>query len=156
MDIYVYTFILLVPVIGLLCYKSYFSKFSQWINSKYQNTKLILSLIDRLNIENKPQTSFVINDTDMSANIVYERLANKYILFVPFNRKYIASMTQFKAELLRKNDTPIDITQQPGIPYMVSAKLLGGDSIRITNQETGNYHDYDNIPGYAEEIMDFE
>ena len=43
-------------------------------------------------------------------------------------------MTQSKVYLV-KGEERIDINQQPGIPYFVTARLLGGDKIIV---EKGN------------------
>ena len=99
--------------------------------------------------------SFKVNDTDISASVTYEHFGEKYIIFVPYNRSKIASMTQLTATLLRDNDENVNITQQPGIPYMVNADMLGGHTIRLTNNDTGETHDYEKetMPFYGNEVL---
>ena len=87
-----------------------------------------------------------MNESDMSASIIYEWMWSQYILLVPYSRKHIADMTQFKVELLRDNKDPLNITQQPGIPYLICAKDLGGSPIRIINEDTGVSYLYNYIP----------
>ena len=136
---------------------------SGWITEKYRNLRIVMTLINNIKPQNKLQDkpaveSFKINDNDRSASITYERMNKQHTIQVPYTRKYIAAMSQFKAELLRKDLDPIDITQQPGIPYLVDASTLGGYAIRITNQETGKSHNYlgNELPRYGEEIMETE
>jgi hypothetical protein len=162
MDNYLLGSLVIVTFIGLSCYQGYIGRVSNWVNTKRQKVKLLLSLMDKIkkdvSTEKKEEVSFTVNNTDKSASIVYERMGQQYIMLIPYNRKYVAAMSQFKAELLRKDNKPLDITQQPGIPYIVNADSLGGYAILMTNQETGKSHEYshDIIPMYGEEIIDTE
>lgn len=162
MDNYLVSSIVVISLLGFSYYKGYLSSVSKWIDTRRQRVKLLISLMDKIKTDistkKDSMTSFTVNDSDMSATILYERMDQKYIVLVPYNRKYVAPMSQFKVELLRTNNNPVDITQQPGIPYLVTAESLGGYAIRITNQETGLSHEYgsDKAPIYGEEVMDFE
>lgn len=161
-NLYLIGSMLMVSFAGVSYYNGYISRISNWFNVRRQRVKLILTLLEKLqtDVKDKRNTTpaFAINDNDMSASLTYERLEEKYILFVPYMRKYIAPMSQFKTELLRENKDPLNITQQPGIPYLVTADQLGGYAIRITNDETGKSYDYqyDKYPLYGEEVMDIE
>jgi hypothetical protein len=113
------------------------------IIDKYQNSK------HKTYIE-----SYFVNDNDLSIKIKYIRHNEEHFIMIPFKRDLIALMSQFKAKLI-KDDEEIDITQQPGLPYMCSAEQLGGKEIIITNEETGARHVYKHkIPLFAEEIME--
>jgi hypothetical protein len=129
----------------------------EWYESKKQQVNLLLTVLKTLQgAETATRTvCFTVNDTDKSASIMYERMGQSYTLFVPYQRKYIAQMAQFKAELLRHNETSVDITQQPGIPYLVTAEELGGEGIKITNHESGEFHVFHSkeIPHYAQQII---
>jgi hypothetical protein len=118
----------------------------------------LLENINESDTKTEKNTLFAINDSDMSAEITYNVMNEFRTINIPYSRQYIVPMSQFKAELLHNGNISKDITQQPGIPYMVSALDLGGTDIKITNQETekayiyhGNY-----IPMYAKEVMEFE
>jgi len=148
-------------VFGLSYYKGYFSTARDWFNIRKQRVKMVMSLmknIQTLAESKKTVASFAVNDSDLSASIIYERMGSQYILMVPYSRKYIASMTQFRVELLRYNKEPLNITQQPGIPYIVSSEDLGGSAIKITNEDTGYSYEYTGtkLPMYGEEVMDLE
>lgn len=151
----------IIGAIGYAYYRGFFTTVSDWCQMRYNRATMILSLINKIQNDITPkniQVAFSVNDTDTSASIVYERIGQQYIMLVPYNRRYVAAMSQFKVELLRTNNEPVNITQQPGIPYLVSADSLGGYSIRITNQETGTSKEYlhIDIPHYGEEVMDNE
>jgi hypothetical protein len=151
----------IIGIVGYAYYRGFFTTVSDWFQMRYHRVTMILSLIDKIQNDIGSKTSqvaFSINDTDTSASIVYERIGQQYIMLIPYNRKYVAAMSQFKAELLRTDNEPVNITQQPGIPYLIHADSLGGHTIRITNQETNVSHEYPHteIPMYAEEVMDNE
>jgi len=147
--------------IALIIVTSYYLGIPLWIYDKYTKAKIILRLLENINesdTKTEKNTLFAINDSDMSAEITYNVMNEFRTINIPYSRQYIVPMSQFKAELLHNGNISKDITQQPGIPYMVSALDLGGTDIKITNQETekayiyhGNY-----IPMYAKEVMEFE
>ena len=144
--------------VGVSYYGGMFHKIHDWYVRKRDNAKLLFSLMNKMNAkmsDKETAVAFTINDTGRSASIIYERLDQQHILCIPYNRKFVVSMSQFKAELLRENNKPVNITQQPGVPYLVDAASLGGYAIRITNEEDGVSHDYSHneIPYYGEEII---
>lgn len=158
------TYIVAAVTVSLLAVshkRGYFTKIKNWANVRQKRVKMVLSLMKNIKEvaeSKKTEASFVVNDSESSASIIYERMGSKYILMVPYSRKYIACMTQFKVELLRNDKEPLDITQQPGIPYIVSAKDLGGLAIKITNEDNGLSYEYTDkiLPMYGEEVIDQE
>lgn len=155
-------FVATISIYGLSRYHCCFANAVNWVYDRYTKAKMLLALMDKM--KNAPESSknvkdipsFVINDSDISATVSYQQLGSNYTLSVPYCRKYVAPMSQYKAELVGSETTII--TQQPGVPYLVSAEELGGDLIRITNEETNKQYEYvlDIPPMYAEEVMDFE
>ena len=69
-----------------------------------------------------------------SASISFISGGQKYNVFVPYNRK---KSTRYlgKKVYLEKGDEMIDITQKPGVAYMVSANDLGGEWIVVKDRE---------------------
>jgi hypothetical protein len=126
------------------------NKMVAWYQIKRRQIKLLLSIVGKPKI-----VSFTVNDTDKSASIIYERLGQEYIILVPYQRSSVVTMSQFKVELIRSNKNPLDITQQPGIPYLITAHSLGGTAIKITNSETGQVHHYGEHtpPMYGVEVV---
>jgi len=159
--IHYFTTFTIISLIGLSYYKGYYSKSKNWLDVKCNKIKMLMKLmnnIQQVSSSAPKPSSFCINPFDTSATIFYQRLGSQYKLLIPYNMSYISYMSQFKVELLLSNSDPQNITQQPGIPYLICAKDLGGSFIRITNEDTGLFHDYpDNIiPMYGEEVFDRE
>ena len=80
--------------------------------------------------------SFTLNETGKSATITYKRLGTPHMVHVPYS-----SLLQSKSVIkdvkvfLLKGDEKIDITQQPGVRYLVSAHMLGGKAMMVTDNE---------------------
>jgi len=74
-------------------------------------------------------SSFQLNDNNKCAIIKYNRLGKTYKLYVPYSIQISSKMNRFKAYLKMENEDEIEITQQPGIMYMLSAEDLGGKEI---------------------------
>lgn len=151
----------IIFAIAAAYYFGFLNSLINWGKERKQKAMMIKHMIDAVvAVNSKPEgkVSFTVNDTDTSVSIFYDRLGTRHPIFLPYNRGYVASMAEFKAELLREHHAPIDITQQPGLPYVVSGKSLGGHTIRITNCSSGKMFEYkgDTIPGYAAEVFDNE
>lgn len=88
------------------------------------------------------------------ATVTYDRVGTKSTIVVPYNRSATVAMAQYKAYLHTDNGEQIDITQQPGIPYVCPAGLLGGKSIMLLNNATCMTHMYDahSAPMYGTEL----
>lgn len=112
----------------------------KWLNNIWSMKHILLS-----------KDQFKVNDGDASATIEYEHYGEPYVVHIPYNRGKIMDMNTYKAELLLYDKTLVDITQQPGIPYTLSAFDMGGLEIRITNTLTGQTTVYDRFaaPMYA-------
>jgi len=161
MEPYLAGSVLVSAVLGVAYYKGYLSSAYEWVDTRRKHAKLLLNLVDKIQHDISKRSSaptFTVNETDTSATIVYNRMGTDYIVMIPYSRSYVVQMSQFKVELLRPDKEPLEITQQPGIPYTVSAESLGGHAIRITNHETGEVHHYskDIIPFYGTEVMDLD
>jgi hypothetical protein len=68
-------------------------------------------------------------------NIKYCKNNREYNLYVPYDRQLLFNSSNCKVILQLDEDNVEDITQQPGIPYLVSAYELGGISASVYNNE---------------------
>ena len=62
-------------------------------------------------------------------------------VYVPFNRKISTPMLRKKVFLI-KDGSRIEISQKPGIPYLICANDLGGQSIEVENMDGDVIHVY--------------
>lgn len=120
--------------------------------NRYRN--IIIPVMMSLGKMNKT-SSFVVNDNDSSATISYNRLGNEYFLSVPYRRDLIVPMKSLMVELIMSDGRKIEITQQSGIPYLVTSEDLGGLAIRVTNVMNSETKDYVSVaPKYCEEVLE--
>lgn len=101
----------------------------------------------------QPKVLLVINDINQTVVLKYTYYDKEYKITMPYRRCEVLNMSQYTAEL-SVDDLMIDITQQPGIPYILSAKELGGKFIKLTNFITGESHIYglNEAPLYGKEL----
>ena len=122
-----------------------------YLYNKYYSSFNIVKILTNLFYNKKVSLTYNIS----SALLNYQYLGQDYIISIPYNRKKLINMIQYKAELFYNDKKSINITQQPGIPYILNAKDLGGEYIKITNMGTGLSCDYDNTqsPMYGDELI---
>ena len=84
-----------------------------------------------------------------SAVIIVNQAGKKHSVYVPYDRKKSSSMLRKKVFLI-KGDEKIDISQKPGIPYLITAKQLGGSSIVVEDLsgDVIKVYNEDEIPNY--------
>ena len=147
----------ILSVGSVIIFKSQWIKnFSVYALDKKQKITFLIKLLNKLsqNVNAEQKSGISINDTEKSASIMYERGGQMQIVHIPYCRRYVAKMSQFDAKLIREDKEPLDITQSPGVPYLVSGEDLGGTCIFITNLETGDSKSYTTAPLYAEELFE--
>lgn len=110
---------------------------------KHDHFTIISVLISQLSNISSKGGSFKINGN--SACITYLRYGREYQVNIPYNRHLVAKMSSCKVFLI-KGEEKIDITQQPGIPYLMTASMLGGDKIILEKGDTVIEYGPDQIP----------
>lgn len=90
-----------------------------------------------------------VNDTRKSAVITYTSYGIERLINVPYHRDIKEAMRPWRVLLVGKSKDPVDITQEPGYPYLCSPQELGGREIIAQNQQTNQVISYQNdAPGY--------
>lgn len=126
--------VIAIPIclVVLICkYKSYLTKTNFRLGMSYVSFKLSSSLprlsttsLSKLEVPHPPRI----------AVLQYEYLGRTYKLNIPYSRRMASSLSGHQAFLI-KDGQRIDITQQSGVPYLVSASDLGGSEIIIEHNE---------------------
>jgi len=78
--------------------------------------------------------------------IDYYYLNALYSVRLPYHRECLADMAQRCVFAVNQNDTLIDITQQPGIPYSISPQNMGVDHFIIYDDTTELEYEIDKAP----------
>lgn len=84
--------------------------------------------------------------------IEYNYVGKKYKVYLPYDDSLEVDMTQLEVYLIKADGVEC-ITQQPGIPYMITPDNLGGSSIRVVNQDSELIKDFGGVPGYCNEMF---
>jgi len=84
-----------------------------------------------------------------SAVIMVNQAGKTHSVYIPYDRKKSSSMLRKKVFLIKENEK-IDISQKPGVPYLITAKQLGGQKI-VVEDLTGEIiktYTEDEVPNY--------
>lgn len=133
-----------------------YNKIKNKIYSNYLKITYFITLYRSLSNPETTKTntpSFVLSGS--SASVSYLRLNKEYTLFVPYSRTKSLSMIEINAFLVKRGGEKVDITQQPGIPYLVSAYDMNAEKIILLNNKTGKSFDYlhKTMPLYGDELL---
>jgi len=69
--------------------------------------------------------------------IPYKYHGVEYNIYVPFSRSLRRKMINSKILLLKEGGQEEELVQQPGCCFLVTASMLGGQSVKIINTDTG-------------------
>jgi hypothetical protein len=113
---------------GLAIYESYF--YGKRKVSEYVMGKVFEELNKRMEQENKEE---MFKPVEPNAAIIKVTSSGKtHSVYVPYNRKRCTAMLRKKVYLI-KDGEKIELTQKPGIPYLICAANMGGTSIIVEN-----------------------
>ena len=137
-------FYLSLPIVGYLGYVGYRygeNKFYEYVMSRVKD-----ELDKRMQKEDEEE---MFRPSDKSAVIRVSSGGKSHSIFVPYDRNKSSSMLRKKVFLIQ-GDGKIDITQKPGVPYLVSAEDLNGTSIVVENLSGDVVRTFDCtlVPGY--------
>lgn len=118
--------------IGMVIIIGYWWKDSIFYYIKKLMMRLIFQSIfgQNIHLPSLDNNQLIINNNQKSASIIYNYRGRRYILFFPFHPEEIMKSIGFQFFLIKKGKK-IDITQQKGIPYLITANQLGGEKIEL-------------------------
>ena len=105
-----------------------------------------------------PSTSQNIPDNGKNIKIIYQLMGADQEIYLPYDNNLIVEMTNLNVTLIKdvngERET-VNITHQPGIPYMCSALELGGEYIYVVNCDNGLEKKYpaDIPPKFCVEVL---
>lgn len=129
-----------------------------YIKNGYKQIKLLTQLINNIEKVNNLPHDNNLELGDNYAMITYTHNANVYKIYIPFDRMKAIYMSDIKMHL-EDDDQTIDITQEPGIPYLLSPSMIGRTSSakiiahNISNNKTHTYV-ADEIPLFCNDVLD--
>lgn len=109
-----------------------------------QSFMIMLMITRQLNNLPKNESDISINDGGQTATIRYTKNSKPFMITVPYDRSLIHETMGKTVYLIKSGSTAgdaktaasdqyVDITQQPGVPYLVTAKQMGGRGFIIDN-----------------------
>ena len=150
-------------LISFLCFSFLLALF--FYKKRIQQLLMLWKLTKNLNItspndistKNEESGKFIVHETDKSATVTYIKDGKLCKISFPINLRNSIYMSDLKVDvLLGDGKKPLDITQEPGIPYFVTPVDYNGISIRVVNNSTGSTRYYFDAPMYCEDLYDIE
>lgn len=115
---------------------------------------IITSLsIVKTKILNKNDILLKLNNTGLSATLVFNRLGKSYKLFLPYNKNKFNYMKNNRYYMV-KNEIIEEFNHPSGIPLLISPSDMGVDKILVINENNSKKYEYTNnmIPNYFSEV----
>lgn len=94
----------------------------------------VMQKINQKTKEDQEEANFKVVSRSKSAVLSITHLGKQHNIYVPYHRNISTKMLRRKYILI-KDGARIDITQKPGVPYLVSAEDMGGQEILIEDRE---------------------
>ena len=104
----------------------------------YKKYCLMMNKINQIKIANNNNPVKFFNKY---MQINYSYMNQNYILNIPYDKTQIANMVNYNVYAVYNEDY-VEITQQPGIPYLITADALEVDYISVNNSDTENENRY--------------
>ena len=117
---------------------------------------VVMSTLNSKSSINKPKHQTYISKSGRCIHIYYEYSGTEYMITVPYSMSSSVDMIQYQMDAIYENGDRVGITQQPGIPYLVSTEDLKCKTLKVINHETDAYHEYKDgtKPYFCEEVCD--
>ena len=131
---------------------SYLYQHRVFIRDKVQLLKVLYAMATGIAMPTAPAPAagMHVHASQRYAVFDYDRMGMPYTLRVPYDAGKMLAMRPLTVTLIAKDNTPHDITQQPGFPYLLSAGQMEGQQIMVVNKFTGarTVFEVDVIPMY--------
>lgn len=122
--------IAVAEIVGLENHCSWYRTRRQKIVTLYCLFASVTSVIWQQFLRSNSSSSAKICDSQQCLSIIYNWQGKAYSLYVPFNKSLMRTWNGIKVFLL-KDDLELDITQQPGVLYLITPQQMGGSGAKI-------------------------
>lgn len=104
---------------------------------KQDKMKLLFKIIQASTVKN--DTTFYVGEGSKFAIIKYSRAGHPYQIFVPYNPRKRIVMAGTRVYLVKEvgegKEVEIDITQQPGVSYLLTPAEMGGTNFLLKKED---------------------
>jgi len=117
------------------------------------NDYIMRQVMEKLNNNmDEEGVTFVPFKRTQSAMVVFNHGGKQHNVCIPYDRSKGRKMLRKKVWLVRgEENEKIEITHKAGVPYLLSAKDMGGNSIIVTkDNKTISKYNEEEIPNYLE------
>lgn len=141
-----YYYFPIIPVVGYVCYIGYGygkKRFYEYVLSQVNEE------LDRRMKKEDQEELFKPHTKSKSAIIKVTHGGKTHDVYIPYDRSKSTSMLRKKVFLLR-DEKKIEMSQKPGIPYLISAEQMGGTQIIVEDLEGNLIKTFkeNEVPGY--------
>jgi hypothetical protein len=142
---------ILTTTIGLGCVGYFTYSFAKNKISQYVAEQVIKKVNE---ISNSEEVKFKQFQKHPSAIVIFDHGGKSHNLCIPFDQSKAKHMRRRDVYLIRGTEK-IEITHKPGVPYLISAKDMGGDKI-VVEKDGIILKEYivSELPKYLEDIDD--
>lgn len=117
--------------------------------SRYVTDQVMTKLND---ISNSEEIKFKQFQKTPSALVIFDHGGKSHNICIPFDQTKAKYMRR-KDVFLIKDNTEIEITHKPGVPYLLCAEEMGGESIVVKKDNNIlRVYNKEEVPKYLEDI----
>lgn len=128
---------IIIPTTIVGLYKAYY--YGKYKLQEYVLEKVMEELNNRMKNEEEKESFKPIHTN--SAVVKINTGGKDHSVYLPYNRKRSIPMLKSKVYLM-KGEEKIEISQKPGIPYLICAADMGGESIIVENLDSEIIHTF--------------
>lgn len=95
----------------------------------------MLWLASRIFLQARTPPALCLNETRKSCSITFTHRGQEQIVWLPYQARLLPKMNRYQVLLEKSDGDVIDVTQCPGVPYLVTPAMLGGSRARIHDRD---------------------
>lgn len=119
--------LLVIVVVFVLLAASFYAAWTPYVKPKmmkYVTAKIMANIPQHAH-----PAELNLNDARSCGRLVYTHKNKEHIIYLPYDPKLLRKVGYKVVHKL--GDVSVDITQEAGVPYLVTADALGGGSVEV-------------------------